>query len=189
MICVLIGYPGSQRIVDASKYLTRKYLPIDFDIIYLNYEGAIEKWASYLIGFLEYMTDEYIILALDDYLISDHLDTEIYKQALSEMGGDVICVKLCHSTEQEHVEYPITTQYCIWNVKYLGWLLFQTQTPWRFEIRGSQLFKEWNKKVLHRPCLKYFTNSSISGRWEGVRLDGLSEEDKKYIKENNLINE
>jgi hypothetical protein len=180
---ILIGYPGSQRIVSASKYLTSKYLP-GFNITYLNYQGPIQGWASYMIGFLRYLTDEYVIFSLDDYLIAGLIDIEVYERAVSEIGGDVVCVKLCESTEQEHVEYPVTTQYCIWKREYLIWLLMQTNTPWEFEINGSRIF---NKQVLLRTCIPYFTNSSLSGRWEGVRLDGLNDDDINHIKSHELI--
>jgi hypothetical protein len=186
---ILIGYPGSQRIVPASKYLTSKYLP-GFNITYLNYQGPIGGWASYIIGFLRYLTDEYVIFSLDDYLIAGPIDMEVYERATSELGGDVACVKLCESTEQEHAEYPVTTQYCIWNREYLIRLLannagsIHCNTPWEFEINGSRIF---DKQVLLRTCIPYFTNSSLSGRWEGVRLDGLNDEDINHIKSHGLI--
>jgi hypothetical protein len=185
MKVILIGYPGSQCIVPASKYLTSKYLPKDFDIVYLNYTGAISGWSSYLYYYLSHLPDKIMVLALDDYLLAAHIDIIKFEAALNEIGGNVACVKLCQSTEQEHIEYPVTTQWTIWDKEYLLWLLSHVNTPWQFEIDGSKMF---DKICLHRPCLDYFTNSSISGRWEGVRLDGLKTEDVEYIKENNLIN-
>lgn len=178
MLVILIGYPGSQKIVKASKYLTGKYLP-GFDITYLNYTGEISGWATYLSNYLYSIPDKTIIFALDDYLVADYVDIDKYRAALKELTGDVVCIKLCKSTAQEHEEYPVTTQYCIWDKKYLIWLLNQVQTPWQFEIIGSRLF---NKTVLLRTCLDYFCNSSISGRWEGINLTGLKEEDLKIIR-------
>ena len=67
---ILVGYPGSQIIVPASKYLTKKYLP-EFEITYLNYKGGINGWADYVVGFLKYLQDEYILFALDDYLVAN----------------------------------------------------------------------------------------------------------------------
>jgi hypothetical protein len=183
MKIVLIGYSGSQCIVPASKYLTGKYLHL-FITTYINYKGDINKWASFLSGYLSSIPDETIIFALDDYLISDYLDAAAFYNAEREIGGDVVCVKLCQSTPEEHAEYPVTTQYTIWNREYLIELLGKVNNPWQFEIQGSKLF---DKICLHRPCLEYFANSSISARWEGVRLDGLSEEDKNYLYENRLI--
>lgn len=183
MKIALVGHPGSQRIVPASKYLTGKYLPM-FEPIYLNYKGGINGWSEYVAGFLKYLTDEFVIFSLDDYLIADFIDLDKYFAAEEEIGGDVVCVKLCNSTEQEHTEYPVTTQYTIWNRKYLIWLLDRIKTPWEFEINGSAIF---NKVCLHRPCLEYFTNSCLSSRWEGVKLDGLKIEDITYMQENGIL--
>jgi hypothetical protein len=185
MRCILIGYPGSQRIVPASKYLTDKYLHL-IVTDYINYTGNINCWAAFLSGYLSSMPDTNIIFALDDYLVANYLNAVTYYSAEREMGGDVVCVKLCQSTPEEHEEYPVTTQYCIWNREYLIWLLGQVTTPWSFEIDGSRWIKNTTAKVLHRPCIEYFANSSISKRWEGVRLDGLKDEDIKHIKENLL---
>lgn len=184
MLVVLVGYPGSQKIVAASKYLTEKYLTgFPFNIIYLNYKGEIKEWAKYMATFLKYFTDSHLIFALDDYLLADQIGRD-YFFALSRIGGDVVCVKLCQSTPEEHAEYPVTTQYCVWDRKYLIELLEKVNTPWEFEIIGSKLF---DKKVLHIPCLNYFTNSSISGRWEGIRLDGLKPEDVKHLFDNGFL--
>jgi hypothetical protein len=179
---VLLGYSGSQGIVPASKYLTSMYMPM-FNFIYLNNDKGPNMWSDYVAGFLEYLTDEYVIFSLDDYLLADYIHIDKFEEAEAEIGGDVVCVKLCQSTEQEHEEYPVTTQYTIWNREFLIWLLRRPEirNPWQFEIEGSKIFRTTGKKVLHRPCLDYFTNSSISSRWEGVRLDGLKEEDVKTV--------
>lgn len=195
MKIILIGYPGSQKIVPASKYLTSKYLP-GFDITYLNYKGEIEGWSKYIVGYLEYLTDDFVIFALDDYLIASLIHMPGYRMAEKEImeDKDLVCVKLCRSTPEEHEEYPITTQYCIWRREYLIQLMSMIQTPWQFEIHGSKLFKEVHShptmegyKVSLRTCINYFCNSSLSARWEGVNLTGLTEEDINHMKENELI--
>lgn len=188
MKIILVGHPGSQKIVPASKYLTGKYLPM-FEPIYLNYKGGINGWSEYLSNFLKYFTDDFLILALDDYLIADHIDLDAYFYAEDEIQRrDAVCTKLCQCTEQEHEEYPCTTQYTIWNRKELIFILDRIKTPWEFEINGSAIFKgnpRWES--LHRPCLTYFANSCLSSRWEGVKLDGLKEEDINYLKTNGFI--
>lgn len=188
MKIILIGYPGSQFIVPASKYLTDKYLP-GFEIIYLNYTGPIEKWAEYLKDYLCLFNDKLIIFALDDYLISGPIDTQQYRLAETYIRyhADIKAIKLCYSTPEEHEEYPCTTQYTIWDRDYLIWLLGQQQepinTPWEFEINGSKLMKKESMQV---QCIPYFTNSCLSGRWKGVRFDGLSMKDRYQV--HNLIN-
>lgn len=182
MKIILVGYPGSQRIVPASKYLTNKYLP-SFDITYLNYTGEIKGWSKYVSDYLSELTDDQIIFALDDYLISGPIDGVKWQSALAYMVfGKIDCMKLCYATPEENEEYPVTTQYSIWNRKYLIELLSYINTPWEFEINGSQIFKDTKKVFMHQPCIPYFTNSCISARWEGVRLDGLNDEDRIAVR-------
>lgn len=188
MKCILIGHPFSQIIVPASKYLTSKYMP-GFEFVYLNYSGEINGWAKYLRGFLDYFTDKHVIVALDDYLIADSIDMWKYKVAALEAGLGAKCVKLCRCSEEEQEEYPVTTQYCIWDREFLVWLLTQPniRTPWEFELNGSSKFKELDEYSKVVTCLNYFTNSSLSSRWEGIRLDGLKEEDINYMKEHGIL--
>lgn len=183
MKIILVGYPGSQCINKAIKYLTDKYLP-EFDIKFLNYRSHISGWSSYIIDYLTLYGDENVIFGLDDYLVSDYIDALKYQEAISKIGGDVVCVKLCYSKPGEHEEYPVTTQYCIWNRKYLIWLLRQVNTPWEFEMVGSAIF---DKTSLNIPCIQYYTNSAISSRWEGVKLCGLKQEDINFLKSNQYV--
>lgn len=171
MKIILVGYPGSQKIVKASRYLVEKYLP-DFKPIYLNYTGEIKGWSKFVAGFLSALKDKKIIFALDDYLISGPMDMEVYNNLLKQM---TFCAKLCHARLDENEEYPITTQYSIWDREILIKFLLQVNTPWEFE--GIKV-----KGVIFGNALPYYTNSSLSGRWQGVDLQGLNEEDKLIIK-------
>ena len=173
---ILVGHPGSQKIVKASRYLVEKYLT-GFEAIYINHIGDIKDWSTFVGGFLMTLEDEKIIFALDDYLISGPLDREIYNDLLNRM---TFCAKLCHAREDENQEYPITTQYCIWNRKALIDLLSKVNTPWEFE--GLKV-----DGVIFGNALPYYTNSCLSNRWEGVRLDGLNDEDINYLKQNNYV--
>jgi len=174
MKIILIGYPGSQKLVPASKYLVDKYLT-GFDVVWLNYTGEIEGWSKFVADYLQKLEDEKIIFALDDYLIAGTL------QLLDVNFGQEVCAKLCYCTPEENEEYPVTTQYTLWNRKYLISLLEQTTNPWDFEIRGSRIFKATGMKMAHRPCLKYNVHSALSKGWEGVKLDGLNDEDIKEV--------
>lgn len=180
MKIILVGHPGSQQIVPVSKYLTSKYLPM-FEPTFLNYVGDITGWAAYVAGFLKYFQDENIAFALDDYLISGDVDESILTAAVAALHQtDVVGVKLCHSTSEEHEEYPVTTQYTIWDRLCLIELLSKVKTPWEFELDGSARHKRTQAKVLHMPCIPYNTSSALSGRWEGVSLAGLNQQDHFY---------
>lgn len=163
--------------------MAEKYLP-GFCKIYLYYNEDLDGWSRYLSGFLAYLTDENIVLGLDDFLIADYVDMDKFKEAESLLEGDVVCVKLCKTTDEEHEQYPVTTQLAIWNRAFLIRLLAHTNSPWNFELRGSQIFE---KKTLVKTCTDYNCNSATSFRWEGYKLDGLKEEDILFLKQQNYI--
>lgn len=186
MKLILVGYPGSQKIVPATRYLVEKYMPYSkgFDVEFLNYTGPIEGWSEFVADHLSKIGDEMVIFALDDYLLSDYVHMGKYLDAsLSFQDPEVVCVKLFDATPEEHDEYPVTTQYTIWRREFLVWLLRQIKTPWEFELAGSRIFEQTGKKCLMSPCIKYPTHSCLSKTWEGIRFDGVNPEDLEHIKE------
>ncbi len=186
MKVILVGYPGSQSILPASKYLTEKYLP-GFDVEYICWVGEKDGWSNFVGSYLTHIEDEFVIFALDDYLLSSPM-SQSFEYALQHFKRpEVQCVKLCPNTPQEHEEYPVTTQYMIWRREYLIDLLAQTTNPWDFEMRGSAIFRHAGNVSVLAPCLDYPTHSALSSRWQGVRLDGVQPEDISYLKSNNLL--
>lgn len=185
MKVILVGYPESQRIVPASSYLVHKYMP-GFDIRFLNYEGEKMGWSKFCADYLRTLDDEYVIFALDDYLLCQPMQMERYSEAVDKFVENVVCVKLHRSTNQEHNEYPVTTQYTIWDRTFLISLLDQTTDPWNFEIKGSKILQA-SKMIsvpADIPALEYFTSSCLSRRWEGIRWNGVNEEDRLHIAQN-----
>lgn len=182
MKCILVGHPQSQHIVQASSYLAHKYLGNNFDIQFLNYEGEKAGWSKFCADYLRTCNDTYVVFALDDYLLCSPVDLKVFQEALEQFDEHVICVKIHRSTPQEHEEYPVTTQYTIWNRTYLIALLDQTTDPWNFETKGSEILKASGQKSIHGYiALEYFTSSALSRRWEGIKWNGLKQEDREYI--------
>jgi hypothetical protein len=137
---------------------------------------------------LERAADKYVIFALDDYLVSGYIDMSEYLRAEKWMSvQDLACIKLCYATIEENLEYPVTTQYSLWNRECLMALLKRVLTPWEFEVKGRELIKEQKKQCGHVACIPYFANSSLSSRWTGVRLDGLKQEDIQTLISNGYI--
>lgn len=177
MKVILVGYPGSQQIRKASEYLTKKYLPA-FEVIYLNYKGEINGWAKFVSDYLKSIPDERVVFALDDYFVADKMDMDKFLS----IDETVPMTKLCHASDEENYQYPITTQYTLWNKQYLIEMLSHVNTPWEFETQGSAIYKKRGDKGMFVPCLKYYTNSALSSRWEGISFYGLKEHDMKLIK-------
>jgi hypothetical protein len=164
---ILVGYPGSQFLVPGVKYLLDKYP--ELDVVFLNHTGTTHQWSSFVADYLATINDEKIILALDDYLV-ESIDIKRLVEAMELQTP----VKLCDCSEEEHIEYPVTTQYTIWDRLELIELLKQTTSPWDFEINGSKILE----RLTHLyPCMKYDVHSALSSRWDGVRMN-LLEEDK-----------
>lgn len=180
MKCILVGYPGSQSIVPASRYLVEKYLPFEFH--WLNWLEDTRGWSRFIATYFAHLDDELVILTLDDYLVNG-FNKKAYENLKSQVKGNVVCAKLHDTTEEEHKGYPVTTQYTIWNREFLIELLSHTTTPWDFEINGSNIFSRLNVKSIYgSPAVTYNTSSALSGRWKGVDWKGVKEEDLKIIK-------
>ncbi len=166
---ILVGYPGSQLLVPGTKYLLDKYAP-ELDVTFLNYTGHTNGWSAYLADYLKTLTDKKVIIALDDYLISAPINKKRLEGALLLPPP----VKLCECSEQEQLEYPVTTQYTIWDRLELIEILSQTTSPWDFEMSGSSIL---SREAYVYPCMEYDVHSALSSRWKGVRMN-LLEEDK-----------
>ena len=162
---VLVGSPRSQEIVPLSKYLVNKYLP--YEVVFLNHEGELNNWSKFVADYLETLPDEKVIFGLDDYLLCG--------ANLGELElADGPCVKLCETTWDEHKEYPVTTQYTLWDKQLLISILRQTTSPWDFEVNGSKLLPI---KPAVKTCIYYDTHSALSGRWEGINFNQVKAED------------
>lgn len=195
MKVVLVGHPGSRAVRGASFYLVDKYLPSDFEKVWWEHRGTIEGWSASVIDCLRQIDDKHIIFGLDDYLLASPLKMEQFSLLLSNLNEDVVCARLCDSSFYKEKEidgelirvgvddYTCTTQYCIWDRAALINVLEQVSTPWEFEIEGSGFMNRISYNVIGTvtPALEYNTNSSLSERWEGVDLKGLSEEDIREV--------
>ena len=102
----LVGYEKSKKILPASSFLIKKYIPNNFDVYFLNFgtsvelfhgsfvslaevqEGGSSSWSKYLINFLSSLDDEYIIFTLDDYFLSKQLNLNAYNDIFDVMMND-----------------------------------------------------------------------------------------------------
>jgi hypothetical protein len=218
MKVILVGYPGSKKIISTSSYLINKYLPKDFDIYFLNFgdydgeivrgnyisldteqKGGVSSWARYIADYLSSFDDNFIIFSLDDYFLSKPLDKESYEKLLNLMKTDdsIGAAKLGITPSYRTDDYtiifddiyvlkkgavcPATTQYNIWNRKFLISLLEKISNPWEFE--GLNNLDKLVIGSLSIP-LKYPEPSSLSSRHpEKINVFGNSVEDiEKCIK-------
>lgn len=167
-------------------------------------QDGVESWARDIRRYLESLDDRLIIFALDDYLLSGPMNMHGYRELCSKMGNGIACVRLCmsdfykpHECEQtgfiirltSQAEYSVTTQYCIWDRAVLIDILDQVNTPWEFEIYGSQALNSSGHSVIGRlkATLPYGEHSALSSRWSGVNVGGLSSGDIQELIERGLL--
>jgi hypothetical protein len=227
MKIILSGYEGSKHILAASAYLISKYIPADFEVIFLNYgvyakrlhrgvvmslaaeQAGVNSWARDIKGYLESLDDEFVIFALDDYLLAHPMDMHIYESMMDKLVGNknIACARLSYSdfykeTEFEFfdgdiivltnvAQYSVTTQYTVWRREFLIEVLSKVNTPWEFEMAGSDYLNSTGKRVIGMRkdlCLDYFNNSCLSKKWTGVKFDGIGTQDLAELRERGLLN-
>lgn len=231
----LVGYEGSKHIISTSSYLINKYLPKEFDIYFLNYgkydgeiisgsyveldteqKGGSSSWSKYIVEYLSSIKDEFIIFALDDYLLSKPLVMNKFNILLNEMKSDPLIgvSKLGISPTyrpndynlyfedlfllRKTADYSATTQYSIWDRKFLIEVLSQISSPWEFEGEGSSyISNQTDRKVIGSLSipLRYPENSCLSNNGNsgkvnvfGNRIEDINEcINLGYLNEGDLI--
>lgn len=180
---ILAGHEGSKKILALSSYFLKENMD-GFDIYFLNYgeydgklycgtyvslddeqRGGVKSWSLYISEYLKKLDDEYVIFALDDYLITNKIDRELYNAI--ELTD---CVKLCSTSDINDKEYSCTTQYTIWKKDLLIDILEKVETPWEFEIEGSKYLNTLNKNITLVPVMTYPDYSALSSKWKGIRF-------------------
>lgn len=178
-------------------------------------KGGSESWSRYIIEYLDSLTDEFIIFSLDDYLLSKPLNMKKFNVLVNEMkkNSSIGSAKLGISPTyrvndydvysddlfllRKTADYSATTQYNVWDRKFLIEVLSKVSSPWQFEGEGSRyISNETDRKVigsLSMP-LRYPEPSSLSARHPGKinvfgNCVGDIEECIKlgYLNENDLI--
>lgn len=180
---ILAGHEGSKKILALSSCFLKENMD-GFDIYFLNYgeydgklycgtyvslddeqRGGVKSWSLYISEYLKKLDDEYVIFALDDYLITNKIDRELYNAI--ELTD---CVKLCSTSDINDKEYSCTTQYTIWKKDLLIDILEKVETPWEFEIEGSKYLNTLNKNITLVPVMTYPDYSALSSKWKGIRF-------------------
>jgi len=147
-----------------------KKLPDRFEYISMAPEqvGGVQCWSSYLIDYFESIDDEIILWGIDDHLIVDYLDVDIYNFLVDKIKNDSTIGRISlidnivnrqHTIMEKHnsfdlilqnvgTNYRIDCQFSLWNKKYLLDNLKRDWTPWQFEINGSNNVRYDNFKIL-----------------------------------------
>lgn len=182
----LVGHYGSKKILPASSFLNRKYLPSEIEVIYLNF-GNVNKskiqdysymsfgyfnsskkyWSANLSSILKKIKDEYILLGLDDFFLSKKLNVEnflyLYDQLIN--NENYISAELTLSPMEKLLDKNLDQKKTYVYPKSYG---FSINTQWRIWKRKYLIYllehttDAWNFEVLGSNMLNNSDNKSIS---------------------------
>jgi len=144
----------------ASLHQWRKYTP--FNILALDVGSTnLENWCNKIYQLLSqelHPNEGKIIFGLDDYLVIDHFNEEIFngvnelKFDRYEMGWGALNKKPnttlkvydgWHISKYNNdAQYLSSCQISVWNVDTLLFILKRCKSPWDFEIKGTEIFRK-----------------------------------------------
>ncbi len=156
----LVTSAPTYHIIGASLHQWRKYTP--FDILILDVGSTkLENWANKIYDLLLnelHPNEGRIIFGLDDYLVIDYFNKEIFNEVTSlkfdryEMGWGALNKKPnttlkvydgWHISEyNQDAPYLSSCQISVWDSKTLLFILKRCKSPWDFEIRGTEIFRK-----------------------------------------------
>ncbi len=151
------------------------------------------NWSSGLEMALQKIPSSHVILLLEDFFLNRKVDNkkviEIYESMLE--ASDVKCVRLIPvppplledglftSEFGQEDQYRISTQPAIWEKNYLMSVLKKGDTPWQFELEGSERSKNMEGKILGVNK----ASARIMGHYNGIIRGKMTRESMKFLKE------
>ena len=149
--------------------------------------GKDISWASSLLGMLNSLDTEYVLIMLEDFFLTSNVDTgEISYLAELAQKEELGCLRLFSLLPPPKKldgynnigwfapddDYRITLQAGIWKIEFLKKLLLPGFNPWEFEIIGNLLNKNISDKVwgVIKPVLVY-EQVVEKGKWKPIGLE------------------
>jgi len=155
----------------------------------LSKKKVYKQWSERLLKLLESVNEEYILFMLDDFWLTETVDTKSFLNCYTYLKNNsaigFICLKQeikDYSSQEDKnnvhdCEYPelwecskekafrITTQAGIWRKKYLIKLLRKHESAWYFETRASWRSKFYKERVFDTKfnVLTYPVGGTIGG--------------------------
>lgn len=155
-------------------------------------------WAYRLYRCLEQIEEEYVILLLDDFILTDYVDVAEINRCISYMKADknIACFNYLPTPgkkiTQEYSRYELTDrkmpfrinlQAALWRKDFLMKFIRKHENPWQFEYWGSIRARRYKEKIYHlnKDAKKVFVYPDggviADERWFGeVAIDTLKKE-------------
>lgn len=176
----------------APKYIVSESLKCTYPgVRTLNSNDHKKRWGYNLQYAIEQINSKYILLVLDDFILTSSVNVDLYNKAI-QLSESVACVTLStHDFSRKHSagvddyqavarfsKYRLTTAPSIWDTSILLKYLHSDLNPWQFEIFGTlksygrnDVFLTLNKSKYDctNECFPYY----IQGRLDSAVVRGL----------------
>lgn len=137
-------------------------LPNNVKFISLGKDRGPRLWSTDLSDYFKSIDDEFFIYLNDDGVLVQKVEIEELKKIYNKLDSKVGRISLTHDLfsrpynhlnnmfieSSQNADYRCSTQYSIWNRKYLLKYLEPGLTPWQFEINQSKKAKNDGYKIL-----------------------------------------
>lgn len=184
-------------------YLTSNEKPFVSEKVKLKinqlFSNKHSTWSEETFLVLKEIKEEYVILLLEDYLIYQNVDTQsIMKYYNVMLQENALYLRLAcfpkkynswwpyqpitkeYAVISYDAKYLISLQTSIWKKDFLLQLIEDNESPWEFEINGSNRARHWTlenpnrflcliedkkKHYVHGP-ITYYCTGITNGKWE-----------------------
>lgn len=171
---------------------SKKYRHSDFDVVTFSHfpNGDKTRWSYRLRRVLENVEDDFVLLILDDFFLTDTVMTEEIEWCLDKMKkDDNIAVFLFDPTpgpnkdskyrnylrKDNKAPFRMSLQVGMWNRKHLLKYLRNHEMPWQFETWGSIRSRRYKedfyaiKEGIRRPFEYPWGGVVADNKWNGKK--------------------
>lgn len=157
--------------------------------LHKDYQKPVKKWSGMFKDALIQFNKEFVLVLLDDFLLTEETKSETVFFCLEEMkmNTSIACFNFKYTKgeakqnfyrdfELKSIEAPfrINLQAALWRVDFLKMFIRKHENPWQFENWGSRRAKRYKKddiftlKKTSSPVFHYQKGGILSdGRWNG----------------------
>ena len=191
-------------------------LPQNFEYISLGKDPGYEDWTTGIIKYLQHIDDDYFVLLLEDYWLCRGVNHQAIQSLYDLCHNYPQILRFDLTSDRQYnghalpfhylpywgyldllwtppdSEYQMSLQAGIWNRKHLLDLLIPGKSIWDIEIGeiSNRIHNRPDLWVLGtRQCPMRYANVFKNGKQGELILDGLTDEDKKELKQLGYLGE
>lgn len=164
-----------------SNYETSSFVNVENILV-----GRDLSWSDNVIKGLEKITEENVLIFLEDELLTDHVDNKFIIELFNWFSvNNANCLRLNPSPKPDRpinqdlgiaskgTIYRVSTVLTLWKKRVLASLLVPGENAWEFETRGTLRSNVYDHFYSARNKTIKFENAIIKGKWQRSGINVL----------------